>query len=180
MNLNSILILIVFIGLIVAVIIYANKKGEPYRPLRGSRPAVRAWRRPGNYGRNYGRNYGDFRRYQRPYGYWKNYVQPYPYYSSNVENVYDRFDYTNEYNGDLCHARISTEDAFGPYAREMGSQAWKDWAGRQGFQKVYLLRNNIGVNDHAIVKYIGECDREKRRPPNSKYYESFNATSQSY
>ena len=147
------------------------------------RPAIRAWRRPI---RGYG-GYGGYgirgRGYQRPYGYWRNYVQPYYYPLEPYEQYsepYDRYDYTNEYNGDLCHARISTEDAFGPYAREMGSQAWKDWAGRQGFQKVYLLRNNIGVNDHAIVKYIGECDREKRRPPNSKYYESFNATSQSY
>jgi hypothetical protein len=181
MNLISIIGIIVLVGAVVAGIIYINKKGEPYRPpLRGSRPAIRAWRRP-EISRGFA-SYNDIRGYQRPYGYWRNYVQPYPSYSLGRTSrpIYDRFDYTNEYNGDLCHARISTEDAFGPYAHEMGSQAWRDWAGRQGFQKVYLLRNNSGTNDHAIVKYVGECEREKRRPPNSKYYESFNATPQSY
>ena len=173
MSVNVSIVIIVILLLVCGVAFaMTTKTSEKYAP------AVRAWRRPryGGYGLRGRGAYG------RPYGYWRNYVQPYYYPGADglYTDPYDRFDYTNEFNGDLCHARISTEDAFGPYAREMGSQAWRDWAGRQGFQKVYLLRNNSGTNDHAIVKYVGECEREKRRPPNSKYYESFNATPQSY
>ncbi len=171
MCLQKMKVVVIVILLLVCVwVLTRSRTSENYRP------AVRAWRRPlGGYGIR-GRGYGIR---GRPYGYWRNYVQPY-YYPLEPYEQYDRYDYTNEYNGDLCHARISIEDAFGPYAREMGAQAWKDWAGRQGFQKVYLSRDNSGSNDHAIVKYLGECKRERQRPPNAKEYASYNATPQSY
>ena len=174
MSVNVSIVIIVILLLVCGVAFaMTTKTSEKYAP------AVRAWRRPryGGYGLRGRGAYG------RPYGYWRNYVQPYYYPGDLYERYtepYDRFDYTNEFNGDLCHARISTEDAFGPYAREMGSQAWRDWAGRRGFQKVYLARNNTGSNDHAIVKYLGECEREKQRPPNARQYASYNATPQSY
>jgi len=111
----------------------------------------------------YGRNYG----FNRGYNYGGN-------------RRWDRYDYTNIYpTGERCFAKIGVNDAFGPYAQVMGKQAWIDWAGRNGFDKVWVQRQSK-TNDHAIVPYIGECPYAAQKPPNPKQYQIFNSTSNWY
>jgi hypothetical protein len=111
----------------------------------------------------------------RPFRYWTRYLAPSYYptggaYAYDLKEWYDPYDYTNDPLGDLCYARITIEDAFGPFtAGVMGKQAWLDFGTRHGFQKVYLPRDSV-VNDHAIVEYIGQCNRAaQEEPPKSKY-----------
>ena len=117
----------------------------------------------------------------RPYRYWSNFINPVPTYYPSW--YYDRYDYTNNIvpsPGDVCFARISISDAFGPYtAGVMGKQAWLDWAGRNGFDKVFLDRSSV-TNSEAIVSYVGDCPGAAQNPPNTRRWQPFNATPQDY
>lgn len=112
----------------------------------------------------------------KPYRYWTRYLAPSYYptggmYAYDLKEYYDPYDYTNEPFGDICHARITIEDAFGPYtAGVMGKQAWLDFGTRNGFQKVFLPRDSV-TNDHAIVEYVGQCNRAAQEPPAKDRYQ---------
>ena len=125
----------------------------------------------------------------RPFSYWSNYISnpgwnnlyyPPGYYPAayGLYSSFDQYDYTNNIvpYGNLCFARISISDAFGPYtAGVMGKQAWLDWAGRNGFNKVFLDRSSV-TNDHALVNYVGNCPAPAQVPPDPSIYQPFNAT----
>jgi hypothetical protein len=159
-----------------------------------------------NYGYGYGGTYGlynsDGNSYQyssRPYRYWTNYVYPsmyqtyptsypsyYPYgyypmaYGIAAPGYYDPYDYTNVYPpGNVCWSKIGIEDAFGPYtAGVMGKQAWLDFGGRNGFDKVALNTQSV-TNDHAILSYVGQCNPQQTTPPGPPY-QIYNSTPQYY
>lgn len=138
-------------------------------------PAVRAWqtRWPIRGGRRHAARW-------RPYRNWANYIAPsyYPagYYPYSLQEYYDPYDYSNIPEGEICFARISITDAFGPYtAGVMGKQAWLDWAGRNGFQRLWLPRESV-TNDHCLVEFVGVCPTSQQQPPSLKRYSRHNAT----
>jgi hypothetical protein len=137
----------------------------------------------------------------RPWRYWTNYVYPsmyqnyptsyasyYPYgyypmaYGLAGDGYYtDPYDYTASVYppGGVCWARIGIEDAFGPYtAGVMGKQAWLDWGGRNGFDKIALNSQSV-TNDHAIASYVGMCRPDQQVPPGAPYM-MYNSTPQYY
>lgn len=120
----------------------------------------------------------------KPFRYWTRYLAPsyYPtggYYGYDLKEWYDPYDYTNDPQGDLCYARIDISDAFGPYAGVAGKQQWLDFGSRNGFQKVYLARDSV-TNDHAIVEYVGRCNRAASEPPSKDRYQMHRPIPQFY
>jgi hypothetical protein len=124
--------------------------------------------------------------YDRPFQYWSNFVEPpgwfgwYPpgYYPSayGLSSPYDRYDYLNAVfpRQSLCYARIGVHDAFGPYVDVIGKQQWLDWAGRNGFPKIWLDKRSY-TNDHAIVFSLSDCPQEAQKPP-GRHYQMYDAT----
>jgi len=151
----------------------AMKKGKVYR--NGS-DAYEGYGWGGRYG------YG-----WRPYRNWANYLAPsyYPYgfgggYPYSVYQPFDAYNYMNPAQSDMCYARITIDEAFGPYTGGvMGKQAWLDWAGRNGFPYVWLDGMSV-TNDHAIVEYPGMCNRYAQTPPCPRRYRQFMATQNWY
>ena len=178
---NALMVIAVVVIIICVVLLSKKSSSEGFSLWPSySRPAVRNWATRGPLHWNKGRGRRTER--WRPYGNWSNYIEPnyYPsgYYPYNLSEYYDRYDYTNLPEDEMCFGRIGITDAFGPYtAGVMGKQAWMDWAGRNGFQKMYLPSESV-TNDHVIVEYTGVCPRAQQVPPSKKRYQRVNATPQ--
>jgi hypothetical protein len=104
-------------------------------------------------------------------------MYPYGNYGYTYVDAYDPYNYTNVAYPDpvnVCYARITVTDAFGPYAQAIGVQQWLDWASRNGFPQVFLPRASV-MHNHAIVQYSGTCQYQATTPPNPKVYKAFTA-----
>ena len=187
-------IIVALASILVVLMLYAvtKKQGqenfanpiitEALRPFSYFNPYTRGdaayyYRAPVRYGRLNRWSSRPSRYYNgRPFRYWTRYIAPSYYptggaYAYDLKEWYNPYDYTNDPFGELCHARIDISDAFGPYtAGVMGKQAWLDFGTRNGFNKVYLPRDSV-TNDHAIIEYVGQCNRAAQEPPPKDRYQ---------